>query len=142
MTNLFVNVSALADTRRGGDARFGTKLALRSSVGMWLSQCPKLESSNVDAGFCSSKSLCRHHQHFKLPAIPVVGNLKTKLQAGFKMKILRNRLLGAALVAAGSLYAMHPAHALNGPSAIDIDGGPLGQLELSGGMSGYFYGQT
>jgi Putative beta-barrel porin-2, OmpL-like. bbp2 len=102
----------------------------------------KLESSNVDAGFCSSKSLRRHHQHFKLPAIPVVGNLKIKLQAGFKMKILRNRLLGTALVAAGSLYAMHPAHALNGPTAIDIDGGPLGQLELSGGMSGYFYGQT
>ena len=58
------------------------------------------------------------------------------------MKILRNRLLGTALVAAGSLYAMHPAHALNGPTAIDIDGGPFGQLELSGGMSGYFYGQT
>jgi Putative beta-barrel porin-2, OmpL-like. bbp2 len=67
---------------------------------------------------------------------------KTKLQTGFKMKILRKRLLGTALVAAGSLYAMHPAHALNGPTSIDIDGGPLGQLEMSGGMSGYFYGQT
>jgi hypothetical protein len=58
------------------------------------------------------------------------------------MNILRNRLLGTALVAAASLCAMHPAHALNGPTAIDIDGGPLGQLEMSGGMSGYFFGQT
>jgi hypothetical protein len=31
---------------------------------------------------------------------------------------------------------------LNGPSNIAIDGGPLGTLQLSGGVDGYFYGQT
>jgi hypothetical protein len=51
-------------------------------------------------------------------------------------------LLGAGLVAGSSLLASHAAHALNGPQAIDIDGGPLGQLELSGGVDGFFYGQT
>ena len=34
------------------------------------------------------------------------------------------------------------AHALNGPASIQIDGGPLGPLEMSGGMSGYFYAQS
>ena len=56
--------------------------------------------------------------------------------------MLRKQLLGFTLVAGSSLFAMHAAHALNGPTNIDIDGGPFGQLELSGGMSGYFYGQT
>jgi len=37
---------------------------------------------------------------------------------------------------------MHSAFALNGPTAIQIDGGPLGPLELSGGMAGYGYAQT
>jgi hypothetical protein len=56
--------------------------------------------------------------------------------------MLRKQLLGFTLVAGSSLFAMHAAHALNGPTNIDIDGGPFGQLELSGGMSGYFYGQS
>ncbi len=56
--------------------------------------------------------------------------------------MLRKQLLGFTLVAGSSLFAMHAAHALNGPTNIDIDGGPLGQLELSGGVSGYFYGQS
>lgn len=56
--------------------------------------------------------------------------------------MLRKQLLGFSFVAGSSLFAMHAAHALNGPTSIDIDGGPFGQLELSGGMSGYFYGQT
>ncbi len=35
-----------------------------------------------------------------------------------------------------------PAYALNGPSTIEIDGGPLGPLEISGGAAGYFFAQT
>ncbi|HEY1857858.1 outer membrane beta-barrel protein [Acidocella sp.] len=58
------------------------------------------------------------------------------------MTTLRQRLLGAGLVVACPLIGIQAAHAMNGPSAIQIDGGPLGQLELSGGMDGYFYGMT
>ncbi len=58
------------------------------------------------------------------------------------MMIFRPRLLGAGFAAACSLLAMHAAYALNGPTNIQIDGGPLGPLELSGGMDGYFYAQS
>jgi hypothetical protein len=43
------------------------------------------------------------------------------------------------VVAASSLFAINAAHALNGPTAIEIDGGPLGPLALTGGMDGYGY---
>lgn len=60
-----------------------------------------------------------------------------------RVKSLSTRLLlGTGMIAAGSLLASHAAWALNGPQAIEIDGGPLGQLELSGGADGFFYGQT
>ena len=52
---------------------------------------------------------------------------------------MRRQLLGLGVVAASSLFAINAAHALNGPSAIQIDGGPLGPLELSGGVDGYGY---
>jgi len=55
------------------------------------------------------------------------------------MKNLRKSLLGLGFVAASSTFALHAANAMNGPTAIDIDGGPLGQLELSGGVDGYGY---
>ncbi len=56
------------------------------------------------------------------------------------MITMRRQLLGLGFVAASSLLALQTAHAMNGPTAINIDGGPLGQLELSGGMDGYgFY---
>ncbi|GAN81300.1 porin family protein [Acidocella aminolytica] len=50
---------------------------------------------------------------------------------------MRRQLLGLGFMAASSLMAMNAAHAMNGPTAIKIDGGPLGTLELSGGMDGY-----
>lgn len=49
--------------------------------------------------------------------------------------------LGTAL-ASVSLVAVPAAHAFNPPSAINIDGGPLGQLQLSGGADGLAYGLT
>ncbi len=53
------------------------------------------------------------------------------------MITMRRQLLGLGFVAASSLLAMNAAHALNGPTAIQIDGGPFGSLNLSGGMDGY-----
>jgi hypothetical protein len=45
-------------------------------------------------------------------------------------------------VAASSLIALNAAQAMSGPTAITIDGGPLGSLSLSGGVDGYAYGMT
>jgi hypothetical protein len=45
--------------------------------------------------------------------------------------------MGLGFVAASSLLALHAANAMSGPSAIQIDGGPLGALQLSGGVDGY-----
>src|SRR5271154_7470538 len=55
---------------------------------------------------------------------------------------LRRKLLGLGVVAASSLFAINAAHALNGPSAIQIDGGPLGPLQISGGLDGYGFVQS
>jgi hypothetical protein len=55
------------------------------------------------------------------------------------MNQLRRQLLGLGVVAASSLVALHAAQAMNGPTAIQIDGGPLGQLQISGGFDGYGY---
>ncbi len=55
------------------------------------------------------------------------------------MITMRRQLLGLGFVAASSLLALQSAHAMNGPTAINIDGGPLGQLSLSGGVDGYGY---
>ena len=55
---------------------------------------------------------------------------------------MRRQLLGLGVVAASSLLAINSAHALNGPTAIQIDGGPLGPLEVSGGLDGYGFFQT
>lgn len=54
------------------------------------------------------------------------------------MKICRP-ILGACLFAAASMLTFHAAYALNGPTSIQIDGGPLGPLQLSGGVDGYGY---
>ena len=58
------------------------------------------------------------------------------------MITMRRQLLGLGFVAASSLLALNSAHALSGPSAITIDGGPFGSLNLSGGADGYGYGLT
>jgi hypothetical protein len=55
------------------------------------------------------------------------------------MITMRRQLLGLGLVAASSLFAFHAANALTGPTSIQIDGGPLGPLQLSGGVDGYGY---
>ena len=55
------------------------------------------------------------------------------------MITMRRQLLGLGFVAASSLLALHAAQALTGPTAITIDGGPLGSLSLSGGVDGYGY---
>jgi hypothetical protein len=47
--------------------------------------------------------------------------------------------LGFGLAAAASLAAVPKAYALNTPAAIQIDGGPLGNLALSGGSEGFVY---
>jgi Putative beta-barrel porin-2, OmpL-like. bbp2 len=49
--------------------------------------------------------------------------------------------MGAALCA-GMACIRTPAYALNGPSPVQIDGGPLGPLEISAGADGYFYAQS
>ncbi len=55
------------------------------------------------------------------------------------MITMRRQLLGLGFVAASSLFALHAAQAMSGPTAITIDGGPLGSLALSGGVDGYGY---
>jgi hypothetical protein len=55
------------------------------------------------------------------------------------MMTMRRQLLGLGFVAASSLLALHSAQAMTGPTAIQIDGGPLGSLQLSGGVDGYGY---
>jgi hypothetical protein len=41
-----------------------------------------------------------------------------------------------------AVFAVPAAHAFNPPAAIKIDGGPLGDLQLSGGADGFFWAQT
>lgn len=49
-------------------------------------------------------------------------------------------IAGAGLLAAA--FAASPAFAMNTPSPLKIDGGPLGQLNVSGGVDGFFYGYS
>jgi hypothetical protein len=55
------------------------------------------------------------------------------------MMTMRRQLLGLGFVAASSLLALHAANAMSGPTSIQIDGGPLGALQISGGIDGYGY---
>lgn len=53
------------------------------------------------------------------------------------------RLLVATLGIAGTtFFSTHTAFAMNGPANIEIDGGPLGPLELSGAADGLFYAKS
>lgn len=52
---------------------------------------------------------------------------------------IRRQLMGLGFIAASSVLAMGAAHAMNGQTNIKVDGGPLGQLEMSGGVGGYGY---
>jgi len=53
------------------------------------------------------------------------------------MITMRRQFLGLGFIAASSLLALHAAQAMSGPNAIQIDGGPIGPLQLSGGVDGY-----
>ena len=58
------------------------------------------------------------------------------------MITIRRQLLGLGFVAASSILAIHAAQAMSGPSAVQIDGGPFGSLQISGGVDGYGYYQS
>jgi len=58
------------------------------------------------------------------------------------LKTAAPSLSKVVLFAAACLCVPHTAHALNGPTNIDINGGPLGQIEVSGGVDGLVYAQT
>lgn len=56
------------------------------------------------------------------------------------MNIGRFRVMACGLLAPAFLFGTPAAaNAMNGQTAIEIDGGPLGQLALSGGFDGYGY---
>jgi hypothetical protein len=56
---------------------------------------------------------------------------------------MRTKRAWARILASGlSLFAIQTAHAMNAPTSIELDGGPLGPLQLSGGVDGYAYGET
>ncbi len=56
------------------------------------------------------------------------------------MRFSRLKLFGVALSMGVSLLAVQSAHAsMSGPSSIQIDGGPIGPLQISGGFDGYGY---
>jgi hypothetical protein len=57
------------------------------------------------------------------------------------MITMRRQLMGLGVLAASSLLALHSANAMNGPSTIAVDGGPIGALTVSGGIDGYAYFQ-
>ncbi len=50
--------------------------------------------------------------------------------------------MGFSIIVGTQVFVLKSASALNSPAGISIDGGPLGALTISGGMDGYFYGQT
>ena len=54
----------------------------------------------------------------------------------------RQLLLGILLILGGQFFRLSAASALDGPANIPINAGPLGTLQLSGGIDGYVYGQT
>jgi hypothetical protein len=63
-----------------------------------------------------------------------------KEQNGGIMRFPRLKFFGAALATGMSVLAMQSAHAsMSGPSQIQIDGGPIGPLQFSGGFDGYGY---
>lgn len=59
-----------------------------------------------------------------------------------KFATLRAALTLGTTLATVSFAAIPAAYAFNPPPAIKIDGGPLGELQLSGGADGFAYGLT
>ena len=55
------------------------------------------------------------------------------------MKIAFKNSTALGLVMVAGILTLPAAHAMNSPQGIAIDGGPLGQLTLSGGVDGYGY---
>ena len=58
------------------------------------------------------------------------------------MKVNAFLALGLGWLAGIEVMIAQPARAMSGPPNIQIDGGPLGPLEFSGGIDFYLYGQT
>lgn len=57
------------------------------------------------------------------------------------MRILSSRMVVASVsLLATTVYAVRAFAQLKLPVPIDVDGGPLGELQVSGGFDGYFYG--
>lgn len=50
--------------------------------------------------------------------------------------------LGLSVIALSAVLSFHAAQAMSGPTSVQIDGGPLGPLQISGGADGIFYGMT
>ena len=55
---------------------------------------------------------------------------------------VRRQLMGLGFITASSVLAMGAAHAMTGQTNIKVDGGPLGDLEMSGGFAGFGYVMT
>ncbi|MDE2464765.1 MAG: hypothetical protein KGO02_13745, partial [Alphaproteobacteria bacterium] len=51
-----------------------------------------------------------------------------------------NYILG--LTICGCIFGSSAAHALNGPTPVQIDGGPLGTFKISAAADGYFFAQS
>jgi hypothetical protein len=58
------------------------------------------------------------------------------------MVAMKNRILCGLAVWAGVSVIVMPAYALDGPAPVQIDGGPLGPLEISAGLDGYLFAQS
>ncbi len=52
---------------------------------------------------------------------------------------MKKKILASCTCLCGYLLAASPASALNGPQSIEIDGGPLGSVNFSGGVDGFGY---
>ena len=52
---------------------------------------------------------------------------------------MSRKYLAIGFCLSGCVLAVQPAHALNGPQTIEIDGGPYGSLNISGGFDSFAY---
>ena len=52
------------------------------------------------------------------------------------------RIFSGLIIWAGLSFVWVPAHAVEGPASVPLDGGPLGMLDFSAGADGYFYLQS
>jgi hypothetical protein len=77
-----------------------------------------------------------------LPRSHSFSDLYNLINDGTRMNRLNQSFACLGLLGVSFLISIPQVHAMTGPTAIPIDGGPLGPLELSGGADGLFYGLT